>query len=319
MSVNGAQVGAHRGGYDPFTFDITDALASGRRSGDRRRASGIRPTRVRSRAASRCSIREASGTPPSPASGRQCGSRTCRLLTSLAFGSIRTSMQAFCECGWRHSATPRRAQPRRSTPSMALASSVPRTGRAGETIAVSRPERETLVAGFAIPLRPKVRLSTGDEVKSYFGMRKISVGPDAHGVNRLMLNGSRVVSVWPARSGLVAGRPVYGAHGGGAALRRRDPEAYGLQYDPQARQGRAGAVVLRLRSTGHARLAGHAERREQHAGRHRQLRPRARRGDWRPAESSIDRHVGAVQRRVGAARDRRSTWRTSRRSIPRGW
>src|SRR5207244_2106534 len=27
--INGKQVGEHRGGYDPFSFDITDALTSG--------------------------------------------------------------------------------------------------------------------------------------------------------------------------------------------------------------------------------------------------------------------------------------------------
>ena len=30
VCVNGKEVGTHRGGYDPFTFDITDALKDGR-------------------------------------------------------------------------------------------------------------------------------------------------------------------------------------------------------------------------------------------------------------------------------------------------
>ena len=73
------------------------ARAASRRSSS---ASGTRPTRARSRAASRSSTREASGTPPSPASGRPCGSRPCRRRTSSACVSIRMSMRTRCASPW---------------------------------------------------------------------------------------------------------------------------------------------------------------------------------------------------------------------------
>ena len=74
--VNGKPVGTHEGGYDPFTFDITDALKPG--TTQELVVAVWDPTDTAlSRAASRCSTRTASGTPPSPASGRRCGSSPC--------------------------------------------------------------------------------------------------------------------------------------------------------------------------------------------------------------------------------------------------
>ena len=75
--VNGRKLGEHRGGYDPFTFDITDALAPG---GTQELVVSVwDPTdQGASPAASRCSSRAASCTPPTPASGRPSGSSRSR-------------------------------------------------------------------------------------------------------------------------------------------------------------------------------------------------------------------------------------------------
>jgi len=47
----------------------------------------------------------------------------------------------------------------------------------------------------------KVRLSTGDEAGSYFGMRSISVGPTPDGKQRMLLNGKFVMQIGPLDQG----------------------------------------------------------------------------------------------------------------------
>ena len=75
--VNGKELGTHHGGYDPFTFDITDALKDGRERAGRPR---LGPDRRRQPAARQAGqqARTASGTRRSPASGRRCGWSRCR-------------------------------------------------------------------------------------------------------------------------------------------------------------------------------------------------------------------------------------------------
>jgi beta-galactosidase/beta-glucuronidase len=46
-----------------------------------------------------------------------------------------------------------------------------------------------------------VRLDSGDEVQSYFGMRKITMGKDAQGVQRMLLNDEAVFQIGPLDQG----------------------------------------------------------------------------------------------------------------------
>ena len=140
-------------------------------------ASGIRPTRVRSRAASRCSTREASGTPPSPASGRPCGSSPCRRHTSSACVSIRISMQASLRVtvdAFGDGAAGATARVDALDGTRVVGSATGRAGRDDRGVACRTPKLWSPADPFLYDL--SVRLSTGDAVKSYFGMRKIAVG-----------------------------------------------------------------------------------------------------------------------------------------------
>ena len=62
----------------------------------------------------------------------------------------------------------------------------------------------------------------------------------------------------PARPGLVARRTFHRTDRRSAAVRHSEDQGAGLQHDPQAREGRAGALVLPLRPRRHSRMAGHA-------------------------------------------------------------
>ena len=131
--------------------------------------------------------------------------------------------------------------------------------------------------------------------------------------------------VRPARSGLVARRALHGPDGRGAGLRRREDQGAGLQHDPQARESRAGTLVLPLRQGGHHRLAGHAQRRhhprlapladepvlhgrgEAAVARIRSLLPQGVARDHRlPPSVRLDRRVGSLQRDVGPVQDARN-------------
>ena len=138
------------------TSPMRFARAAIRRSSS---ASGIRPTRVRSRAANRCSTREASGTPPSPASGRPCGSRPCHRRTRQPAARSRMSMRARCGSPWTRSATGPPARPPASTALDGARVVGSGDGPGGRDDRGHRAEPQALVAGGPVSLRPVDPLS----------------------------------------------------------------------------------------------------------------------------------------------------------------
>ena len=110
----------------------------------------------------------------------------------------------------------------------------------------------------------KLGSRTVDEVESYFGMRKISLGKDEKGFTRLMLNNKPYFQFGPLDQGFWPDG-LYTAPTDEAL--RYDIEMtkkLGLQHGAQARQGRAGPLVLLVRQARPAGLAGHAQRRQVH-------------------------------------------------------
>ena len=196
--VNGQQVGSHRGGYDAFCFDITDALtdagtqelvvsawdptdAGGQPVGKQRnKPRGIRYTPT-------SGIWQTVWLEPVP----ELYIEGLRIVPDLAHGCVRLT------------ATTTPAQPlavlqvRVRSDGRTLAQA---EGRGGEEMTIQLPEpvhRWSLGDPFLYNLDVEMSAygHTGDRVASYFGMRDIALGKDEAGVSRLLLNGEPVFQV----------------------------------------------------------------------------------------------------------------------------
>lgn len=201
--VNGKQVGSHRGGYDRFSFDITSALnATGPQElivfvydptdqGSQPRGKQvISPTDIWF----------------SPASGIW-GTVWLEPVPSTRIASIHTTPDI--------DAGTLRLAVQMTNPDAALTVKATVTDAGAEVTTLSGPAS----AEMTIPV-PSPKLWTPDsphlydltvdlyrgttlvdEIGSYFGMRKISIGKDAKGITRILLNGSFVFQVGPLDQG----------------------------------------------------------------------------------------------------------------------
>jgi galactose mutarotase-like enzyme len=184
--VNGRDLGEHRGGYDPFTFDVTDALRPGTRqelvvsvwdptdSGPQPRGKQVlHPRSIWYTAVT--GIWQTvwlESVPPAYVAGLvitpDVDAGAVQLRAEIAGGSAATRMTVTVLDGARPVAT-----------AVGPADSA-------VTIPIERARLWSPDHPFLYGLR--IRLSGGDAVQSYFGMRKIAVAPDSAGVNRLFLN-----------------------------------------------------------------------------------------------------------------------------------
>ena len=183
--VNGLRVGGHRGGYDPFTLDITDAV---QKRGDQDLVVSV--------------------WDPTDSGGQPRGKQVTKP------GSIwYTAVTGIWQTVWLEPVPPRYVAELDVTPDLAHGRVAVRADVAGEPVAldvavlaggsvVARGRgRSDSVVTVTVPhprawspddpylYRLSVRLASGDSVGSYFGLRSIAVGPDSGGVPRLLLNG----------------------------------------------------------------------------------------------------------------------------------
>jgi hypothetical protein len=201
--VNGKKLGQHRGGYDSFSFDVTDAL---KKEGDQELVVGVWDpvsggTQPRGK-----QVDNPKGIWYTPTTGiwqtvwlepvAKVSIEGLRIIPDVDAGKVRiiTSTRGGGQ-GIRVKATARDGK-------QAVASA---EAPAGEPVVLSIPRAKlwTPDTPFLYDLHVEL-VADGkavDAVESYFGLRKISIGKDEKGITRILLNNKFVFQVGPLDQG----------------------------------------------------------------------------------------------------------------------
>jgi len=200
--VNGKQIGRHEGGYDPFTFDITDALKKGSKQ----------QLAVR--------VWDPTNDGPQP-HGKQ---------VVKPEGIWYTPVTGIWQTVWLETVPETYIASTKQTPdldkknivvSASVRNMLPgdelsisawkgnekvaeKTGAdTSVTLSISDPEMWSPSHPFLYDLKLTVmrKGKAVDEVKSYFAMRKISIAPDASGIQKMMLNNKFLFEFGPLDQG----------------------------------------------------------------------------------------------------------------------
>ena len=196
---NGKTLGSHRGGYDPFSFDLTEAIAP----------SGTQELVV-------------SVWDPTDAGSQPRGKQVLK-----PGGIMYTANTGIWQTVWLEPVPEVRIDALNLVPDIdasELRVTVTLSGARAESRISARAfdgDREVAAAegqpGIPLVLKIaaprlwspdqpflyglRVAIEGGDEVKSYFGMRKIALGKDESGINRLFLNGKPLFQLGPLDQG----------------------------------------------------------------------------------------------------------------------
>ncbi|MCX6133764.1 MAG: hypothetical protein NTU47_08130 [Ignavibacteriales bacterium] len=201
--VNGIMVGKHQGGYDPFSFDITSAL---KKEGTQDIIVGVFDPSDQGDQPRGKQVLKPGGIWYTPATGiwqtvwlePVSADHIADLLIvpDVDEKKVRVTVRSTGDAA---------AQKVRLLVLNEGKQAVETEGNVGEEILlpIKSPKLWSPSHPFLYDL--KVELiqhgHTVDAVKSYFGMRKIEIAPDSHGVNRIMLNGEFVMQVGPLDQG----------------------------------------------------------------------------------------------------------------------
>ncbi len=198
VSLNGKELGTHRGGYDPFHYDITDALKDGGRAEQEL---------------------VVSAWDPSSAGHQPRGKQVLK-----PGGIYYTPTTGIWQTAWLEPVSENHISSLTITPDIdrkLVHVSGDVSGNPRATVTVTDPESHESTTS-TIDLRAGANLTIknpklwspdtpflynlkvaagGDEVESYFGLRKISLGKDEKGITRILLNGKFVFQYGPLDQG----------------------------------------------------------------------------------------------------------------------
>lgn len=201
--VNGKTVGTHTGGYDPFTFDITDALAKDKREQELVVAVGD-PTDTNWQPRGK-QVVDPKGIWYTPTTGiwqtvwlepvsRNYIERLA-ITPDLDKGEVRVVVHVANNAGQIGLAA------RNSGAGLSLTTDNDAEGRFRLTFRGAQPWTPDSPRLYDFEVSVTQNNQPVDTVKSYFAMRKISLGKDKEGVTRLMLNDQPVFQWGPLDQG----------------------------------------------------------------------------------------------------------------------
>ena len=201
VTLNGKELGVHRGGYDPFTFDITAALK--KEGAQEITVEVFDPTDLGGQARGKQKLKPGS-IMYTPTTGiwqtvwlepvPEDRIESLKITPDVDAGNVRVRVNA-------------RLNPNRDEAVGIVAvafeggKEVARVGgQPGKELIlpISNPHLWSPDDPFLYDLRIEIGL---DSVTSYFGMRKIALGKDEKGITRMMLNGKPVFQVGPLDQG----------------------------------------------------------------------------------------------------------------------
>jgi hypothetical protein len=201
--VNGKELGTHRGGYDAFEFDVTDALKPG---GEQELIVGVwDPTDAGTQPRGK-QVLKPGGIFYTPTTGIwqtvwiepvSVGYvKGLKIVPDVDGGKVRVTVVGDGALAGLSA----RVVALDGETSVAEAE-----GQVGQEIALPVAEAKPWSPDSPFLYNLRVELRRGgdrvDAVGSYFGMRKVAVGPDDEGVTRILLNGKPVFQVGPLDQG----------------------------------------------------------------------------------------------------------------------